>query len=196
MKLKSTLLIALVAFVTFAFTGKATVYKVDKSKSKIAWVGKKVTGQHNGNIGIANGQLTTNGKTITGGTFTIDMNSITVTDITDAKSNGQLVGHLKADDFFGTAKFPTSTLVITKVTPGANGQYNITGDLTIKGIKKPVTFPATVSVNGNTVTAKANITVDRTAYDIKYGSGSFFDNLGDKAIDNEFTLAVDLVAAK
>ncbi|WP_207435597.1 YceI family protein [Sabulibacter ruber] len=196
MKLRNTVLLALVALVTFAFAGKGVNYKVVTNQSKVNWRGTKVTGEHSGAINVAEGTLNSDGKNIYGGTFTIDMNSITCTDITDAKMNGNLVGHLKSDDFFSTAKYPKSTLVITKVTPKGKGQYQFTGDLTIKGIKNQVQFPATVSFAGNQIKAKANITVDRTKYDIKYGSGSFFDNLGDKAISNEFELKVDLVAQK
>ncbi|QHL87311.1 YceI family protein [Nibribacter ruber] len=196
MKLNSTLLVALVAFVTFSFAGKGIDYKVVNGQSNVTWVGKKVTGEHSGAIKISQGKLVSNGKAITGGTFTMDMTSISNTDITDAKYNQQLVGHLRSDDFFSTEKYPTSTLAITKVTGGKNGQYVINGDLTIKGIKKPISFPATITHAGNQIKAKAAIKVDRTAYDIKYGSGSFFDNLGDKAIDNEFTLNVNLVAQK
>ncbi|MFB9863933.1 YceI family protein [Rufibacter immobilis] len=197
MKLRNTVLAALVALVTFAFAGKGVDYKVVNNQSKVTWKGTKVAGEHTGLISIANGKLNSDGKNILGGYFEIDMNSITCTDITDAKYNQQLVGHLKNDDFFGTDKFPKSTLQITKVTPTkTKGQYLVNGDLTIKGIKKPVQFPATVTFAGNQIKAKANIKVDRTKYDIKYGSGSFFDNLGDKAISNEFDLNVDLVAQK
>ncbi|WP_062542529.1 YceI family protein [Rufibacter tibetensis] len=197
MKLRNTVLAALVALVTFAFAGKGVEYKVVKNQSKVAWKGTKVTGEHSGVISIADGKLTSDSKNILGGSFTMDMASIVCTDITDAKMNGNLVGHLKSDDFFGTAKYPTSTLVITKVTPTkTKGQYLVNGDLTIKGIKNPVQFPATITHAGNQIKAKANIKVDRTKYDIKYGSGSFFDNLGDKAISNDFDLTVDLVAQR
>ncbi|WP_210487488.1 YceI family protein [Rufibacter aurantiacus] len=197
MKLRNTVVLALVALVTFAFAGKGVNYKVVTNQSKVNWRGTKVTGEHSGAINVAEGTLNSDGKNIYGGTFTIDMNSITCTDITDAKMNGNLVGHLKSDDFFGTAKHPKATLVITKVTPTkTKGQYLVNGDLTIKGIKNPIQFPATIAHAGNQIKAKANIKVDRTKYDIKYGSGSFFDNLGDKAISNEFELNVDLVAQK
>ncbi|GGK65377.1 YceI family protein [Rufibacter glacialis] len=197
MKVRNTVLAALVALVTFAFAGKGVDYKVVKDQSKVNWRGTKVTGEHAGAINIADGKLTSDGKNILGGTFTIDMSSITVTDITDPKANGDLVGHLKSDDFFGTAKYPTSTLVLTKVTPTkTKGQYLVNGDLTIKGIKKPISFPATITHAGNQIKAKALVKVDRTKYDIKYGSGSFFDNLGDKAINNEFDLNINLVAQK
>jgi polyisoprenoid-binding protein YceI len=194
---KTTLLMSLfVMLVAFAFTTATVDFKIDKQKSKLTWVGKKVTGEHTGNIKISDGKFTTNGKTVTGGSFDIDMNSITCTDLTDAGYNEKLVGHLKADDFFGTDKYPKSTFVISKITNTAKDQYNVKGNLTIKGITKEVEFPATIQVVGNQVKAKAKIVVDRTKYEIKYGSVSFFDGLGDKAISDEFELNVDLVANK
>ncbi|MFN3405932.1 MAG: YceI family protein [Cytophagaceae bacterium] len=187
----------IIAIVALAFSPKnITEYNVDKNKSKVAWVGKKVTGEHSGFIQIADGKLLAEGGTFTGGSFSIDMNSITCTDLKDAGYNGKLVGHLKSEDFFGVEKHKTSNLVITKITSTGKDQYNVKGNLTIKGITKEIEFPATITVNANDVTAKAKIVVDRTLYDIKYGSGSFFDNLGDKAIDNNFELNVDLVAKK
>ncbi|GAA4417551.1 YceI family protein [Nibrella viscosa] len=199
MNFRTILLSASVAVLSLGFTPntpKAVEYKADKQQTKITWLGKKVTGEHNGSISLADGKLTTKGNTITGGIFTIDMTSITNADLTDAGYNQKLVGHLKSDDFFGTEKYPTSTLVLTKVTPTGKNQYKVTGDLTIKGIKKPVEFPATITMDGNQLRGKAKLVVDRTKYDIRYGSGSFFDNLGDKAINNDFELTIDLVAVK
>jgi polyisoprenoid-binding protein YceI len=120
-----------------------------------------------------------------------------MTTIKDADGSAKLEGHLKADDFFGTAKFPTSTFVITKVA-AVGSNLMVTGNLTLKGITKPLSFPATVTVNADgTVSALAGkIIVDRTKYDIKYGSKSFFDTIGDKAIDDNFEIGVKLVAAK
>lgn len=191
MKLKIAsifLLVAVVSLSAFKNPVKPVAYTVDPAKSTITWIGKKVTGSHNGTIALQSGTLNVDGKKVTGGTFTIDMNSIK-----DADGSAKLEGHLKADDFFGTAKYPTSTFVITKVADN-----NVTGNLTIKGITKPVTFPATISVNTDgTVSALAGkITVDRTKYDIRYGSKSFFDSIGDKAIDDNFEIAVKLVAKK
>jgi len=153
---------------------------------------KKVTGSHNGTIALKSGTLNVNGKSVTGGGFIIDMTSIK-----DADGSAKLEGHLKADDFFGADKFPTSNFVITKVA-GSGANVTVTGNLTIKGITKPLTFPATVAVNADgTITATAaKIVVDRTKYDIKYGSKSFFESIGDKAIYDEFELAVKLVAKK
>ena len=117
----------------------------------------------------------------------MNMTSLTTTDLT-GEYQGKLNGHLKADDFFGTDKFPTASLNFKKITPKSNSLYVVTADLTIKGITKPVTFDLTVK--GNTATSTFNI--NRTVYDIKYGSKSFFDSIGDKAIDDEFELKVNL----
>ena len=173
--------------------------KVNSTASKLNWNAKKVTGEHSGNINVSNGNLLIAKNNLVGGTFDIDMNSITCTDLTDQEYNGKFIGHMKSDDFFSTEKFPKATFKITSATPikGAKqGQpnYNVTGDLTIKGITNPVTFPATVKVEGNKATANGTATVDRTKYDIKYGSKSFFESIGDKAINDEFTLNFNVVA--
>lgn len=195
MKLKITSIFALVAIIGLsAFTNgaKPVTYTVDAAKSTITWVGKKVAGSHNGTIALKSGSLIVNGKNVTGGTFVMDM-----TAIKDADGSDKLEGHLKADDFFGSAKYPTSTFVITKVA-GSGANLTVTGNLTIKGITKPLSFPATVTVNADgTVSALAGkILVDRTKYDIRYGSKSFFDSIGDKAIDDNFEIGVKLVAKK
>ncbi|MCB2377745.1 YceI family protein [Hymenobacter sp. BT635] len=180
-------------------TKAATVYKVQPQLSTLGWVGKKVTGQHNGTIQFKSGDVAVNGNKITGGTFVVDMNSLKVTDITDADTNGKLVGHLRADDFFGVEKNPTATFKITKITPikGAAANANnstVTGNLTIKGITKPVTFPAILDVKNGVASAVGTATIDRTQFDIKYGSKSFFESIGDKAIDNDFTLSFNVIA--
>ena len=192
-KVLSTLVVAL-AFVGFAFTTapKTSTFKVDTQKSIILWNGKKVTGEHSGTIKLAGGTLSLSGTKLAQGSFTIDMTTITSTDGAGAR----LEGHLKADDFFGVEKFPTANFVITKVTPAA-GKLTVSGNLTIKGITKALSFPATLAVKGNNLTAVAKgVKVDRTKYDIRYGSKSFFDSIGDKAIDDEFTLDITLVASK
>jgi len=195
MKLKISsifLLVAVVALSAFKNPVKPVAYTVDVAKSSITWVGKKVTGSHNGSIALKSGTLNVDGKKLTGGGFIVDMTSIK-----DADGSEKLEGHLKADDFFGSAKFPASQFVITKVT-GSGSVLTVTGNLTIKGITKPLSFPATFAVNADgSVTATASkIVVDRTKYDIKYGSKSFFESIGDKAIYDEFELAVKLVATK
>lgn len=183
--LKTIALALVIALSTLSVSAQSK--KIDASKSNINWVGKKVTGKHNGTVNFKEGQLIFKGNKLAGGNFTVDMTSLTATDLT-GEYQGKLNGHLKSEDFFGTEKFPTSTLVFKKITAKAKGVYTVAADLTIKGKTSPVSFD--LAVNANSATTKFN--VDRTKYDIKYGSGSFFDNLGDKAISDEFELEVAL----
>ena len=187
--MKNLKTIAIALLVTFGTTiATAQNKKVNIEKSQIKWVGKKVTGQHEGIINFQDAALEFKGSKLSGGSFTVNMASITVTDLQPGKGKEKLEGHLKADDFFGTVKFATASLEFKKVVAKAKGIYTVTADLTIKNITKPVTFDFTVSENSATTSFK----VDRTKYDIKYGSGSFFDNLGDKVISDEFDLTVNL----
>ena len=191
-------LIAAAAIGALAFTtpkASNVNYAIDTKATTAKWLGKKVTGQHEGGISISKGNIVSDGKTVTGGSFEIDMNSITCTDLTDKEWNGKLVGHLKADDFFGTEKFPTSKFEITKATLKSGNDYDVTGKLTIKGITNEVTFPAMIRMDAKTFVTIAKITVDRTKYGIKYGSASFFEGLGDKALSNEFELDINVVAS-
>ncbi|GAB3236263.1 YceI family protein [Hymenobacter seoulensis] len=187
---------------TNAGTSKAasTAYKVQPQLSTLGWVGKKVTGQHNGNVQIQGGDVLVRGNQIVGGTFTVDMNSLKVEDIKEKEYNDKLVGHLRSDDFFSIDKNPTSTFKITSLAPlkgDANGNNaTVTGDLTIKGITKPVSFPAKVGVKNGVASASGTATIDRTKYDIKYGSKSFFESIGDKAIMDEFTMSFNVIAKK
>lgn len=172
--------------------------EVDTSASSLKWLGKKVTGQHDGTVALRSGYFEVAGTELKGGTFEIDMQSIANTDLKDKDANSKLVGHLKSDDFFSVEKNPTATLKITNVKPLAkpvDGKtHEITGDLTVKGKTHPVTFPAMVEVKSDHVKAKGTVTVDRTKYDVKYGSGKFFQNLGDKVINDEFTIDLDVVS--
>lgn len=181
---------------------EANTYKVDATQSNLAWNGKKVTGEHNGTIKLSNGALQVNKNKVVGGTIEIDMNSMVNLDIVDKEYNSKLIGHLKSDDFFSVEKHPRATFKITNVTPikGAKADapnYNVQGNLTIKGITNPVTFPAQIALNGNTITAKSGaVSLDRTKWDIRYGSKSFFANIGDKAIHDDFTVQFNVVAKK
>lgn len=196
MKAKDIFLAAGISILAMAFTTiKTSEYKVDSAQSKVIWVGKKVTGEHTGNITISDGTIVTDGKKVTGGTFNIDMTSITCTDLKDGMDQ-KLVGHLKSDDFFSVEKHPRSTLVIKSATQEGNEKYNIKADLTIKGITNPIEFPAFIKVSKNLIAAKAEIIVDRTKYDIKYRSKNFAENIGDKAIDDNFIMNIDLVAKR
>jgi polyisoprenoid-binding protein YceI len=191
---KSFLLLALAA-VMMSFTG-VTNYKADVAASTIVWTGYKVTGKHTGTVKVKSGDLTMTDGKLTGGSFEIDMTSITCTDL-EGEWAGKLVGHLKSDDFFGTAKFPSSKFVITKAIPqDTKGNYKIEGDLTIKETTKKVKFFAAVSEADGTVNANGKMTVDRSEFNVRYGSGSFFDGLGDKTIYDEFDMQISLVAKK
>lgn len=171
-------------------------YKVDTQNSVVVWTGYKVTGKHTGTVKIKNGTLTTDGGMLTGGSFEIDMNSIVDTDM-EGEYAGKLVGHLKSDDFFGVATYPTATFVITKaIAQDTKGNYKILGNLTLKGTTKEVKFFANFSEANGMVNASGKITIDRSEYNVKYGSGSFFDGLGDKTIYDEFDLQVSLTAKK
>jgi polyisoprenoid-binding protein YceI len=175
----------------FATVASAESLKVDTKASKIAWVGKKVTGQHNGSVDIKKGSVMVEKGLLTGGQFEVDMTSIKVLDL-EGESNGKLAGHLKSDDFFGVEKHPIATFTIKNVKDGV-----VSGDLTIKGITNPLAFPADIKISKGKFTAMAkDVKIDRTLYDVRYGSGKFFDNLGDKVIYDEFILDLSLIAGK
>jgi len=184
MKNLKTIALTLVAVLATAAVSAQTK-NINTTTSTIEWVGKKVTGQHNGTVNFKDGALVFKKNKLAGGTFTVNMTSLTATDLS-GEYQGKLNGHLKADDFFGTDKFPTATLVLKKIGTKSANVYNVTADLTIKGITKPVTFEMTVANN----TATTKFMVDRTKYDIKYNSKSFFESIGDKAIYDDFELAV------
>lgn len=162
---------------------------INLEDSVIVWKGYKVTGSHEGTLKLKSGDFSFEGKRLVGGKFEIDMNTLACTDLTDnMKTN--LEGHLKSKDFFGVDLHPTAAFVITKVVSrGTPGDYKIIGNLTIKGITKEIKFNA--KIDGKE--AKADITIDRTDYDLRYSSGSFFDNLGDKTIYDEFDLNIKIV---
>lgn len=185
-----TTLIAAVFSLT-AWAGTGSTVKVDTEKSQVVWKAKKVGGAHDGHVGIAEGHLVFNGDQLTGGEFVIDMQSITVADIKDEKMNAKLQGHLESDDFFSVATYPKASLVITGAEKTGDKTYMVSGNLTIKGATHPTKFEATIE-HGEKLSANAVIEVDRTLYDVRYGSKKFFDNLGDKFIYDNFTLEVSL----
>lgn len=176
-------------------------YNLDVSKSKIKWIGKKFLGAHWGWVNFKSGSIQFDGTKILSGEFEVDMTSIRNEDLKDKEMNAKLVGHLKSEDFFSVAKFPTAKFVIihsTPLKPDKPGEPNlaITGKMTIKGITQTISFPATIKAEGNKITAKATFEIDRTKFDVRYGSGSFFDNLGDNVIYDNFTLELNLTFYK
>lgn len=195
---KSTFVAMILASSFVSATAMAQSLNIDTTKSAVRWVGKKVSGQHNGTVGLKSGSVELDGGNIKGGEFEIDMAKIVVEDLKDAEYNKKLTDHLKSDDFFGVDKHQTAKFKITSVKPlkTKEATHEITGDLTIKGATHPVAFPALVKVNKDSASAKAKLKVDRTKYGVKYGSGKFFDNLGDKMINDDFEIELDLQAAK
>jgi polyisoprenoid-binding protein YceI len=168
---------------------KTQQFQIVKAQSNIDWVGRKVTGAHNGTIAIKEGQLMLNEGKLTGGQVVIDTTSIKILDVTDPATNAQFAGHLASDDFFSSEKYPEAALVITSVSGN-----HIEGNLTIKGITHPVSFDALIRVDGDVLSANGKLVIDRTKYDMKFRSGNFFQNLGDTLIYNEFELDVTVTA--
>lgn len=176
-------------FLLVAVGIQAKKIDVDTKKSTVKWEGKKVGGAHNGFVSLKDAKLEIKNNAITSGEFVIDMASITNTDIDNEEYNQKLVGHLKSDDFFGVEKYPTAKLVVTKSSDFKSGTAKVSGNLSIKGKTHPIEFE--VKQNGNSYTTV--LIIDRSGYDVRYGSTSFFDNLGDKVIYDDFTLDISLI---
>jgi len=189
---KNFLVLALAVILGFTATATEPLdgekKEVKTDESSVTWKAYKVTGSHIGTVNLKEGALIFDEGKLTGGDFTVDMTTLVNSDL-EGEYKGKLEGHLKSDDFFGVATHQFATLVFTKVDPSGKNSYEVTGDLTIKGITKAVVFD--VSIYGSKATATMKI--DRAQYDVRYGSGSFFDDLGDKTIYDEFDLIVDLV---
>lgn len=160
---------------------------VDLTKSSVEWIGKKVTGQHTGTISLKKATLEFKEEKLVGGVFVLDMESISCTDLGAAMAK-KLVDHLESEDFFYVSKYKEAILKFTKVTNIEGNSFQIVADLTIKGATHPIIFATKVKTNE----AIATLKIDRTLYDVRYGSASFFENIGDKAIDDIFEIKVVL----
>ncbi len=187
MNIIKSIFAAVLIFASVAVTAQKV--EVNTEKSSLEWLGKKVTGEHSGTISLKEAYVVMDGKTLSGGEFVIDMTSIVNTDIEDAEYSAKLEGHLKSEDFFGVEKFPIAKLVIKKSSKFKSNKASVMGELTIKNITHPIEFD--VEKSGDKMIA--TVVVDRSKYDIRYGSGSFFEGLGDKMIYDDFTLKVTLV---
>ena len=185
MRLFKLFFVAFISLTLFAFTTQITK-EVNTESSVVKWTGYKVTGQHEGTVMIKKGSLTFKNNVLVGGKFVIDMSTINTTDL-EGDYKKKLDGHLKDDDFFGVEKHKTASLVFTSLKQNGTN-YIVNADLTIKGITNKVKFKMQVLENS----AIADLKIDRTKYDIKYGSASFFDDLKDRAIYDEFDLNVNL----
>ena len=172
-------------------------YQVDVSKSTIEWIGKKLTGEHSGTLSLKSGEIVMGGHAISSANFEIDMTTISSTDL-KWETAEDLINHLKADDFFGTEKFPTASIVMLSASPLTNdnngNNYSIKATLTMKDIANEITFPAQVNIGDKQVTLTANVIFDRTKWGIKYNSKTIFDDLGDKFIYDDIELKISIVA--
>ncbi len=192
-KLILNLTMAIVAISFVAFTGAIDGKKVSTTDSKVVWKGYKVTGSHAGTIDLKSGELQFEDGVLLGGAFVIDMTSIKVTDL-EGEMAANLAGHLSSPDFFGVENFPEANLTIKQVVSrGTPGDYKVVADLTIKETTKEIKFKTTVKEEMGKTVATADITIDRSDFNVRYGSGSFFENLGDKTIYDEFELSIQLV---
>ncbi len=192
----------------------AATFNVDTAATNLVWKGHKpaVAGSgHEGTIKVKSGALVVKNDEVTSGNVEIDMTTLEVTDLKGDKAQG-LKGHLMSGDFFevyeapakdapkgtlGKPKYPTASLVITKVekstTPGST--HTVSGTITIKDKPNAISFPATISVTKDVLKAKGTLKIDRTKHDVKFGS-TLAGAVGDKFIDDNFTVDVDLTAKK
>ena len=175
----------------------AVSYTVVPAESTIMWKGFKPTGSHNGTISVSNGTMSVADGTIESGNFTIDMASIQVKDIPkEEEAHGKLTGHLTSDDFFAVETYPTSKFVVTGMQI-KDGKAMLSGNLTLKDATNNVTIPVSMSSQGDTMTLKSEtFTIDRSKWNVKYGSKSFFDNLGDSFINDDIELQINVKAKK
>lgn len=191
--MKKILMLIIAMLTTSVFAAKGSV-KIDTEASKLQWNATKVTGAHNGHIKLKEGTLVFRDRDLVGGEFTIDMGTITCDDIDSKEYNKKFVDHLNNDDFFAVNKHKTAKLVIKSSRLGKGGHFDVEGDLTIKGVTKPIMFRANINHVKKGVKADAEIKFNRTHFGIKYGSGSFFKGLGDKMIHDDVVLKVKLAS--
>lgn len=188
MKTTAFILIALMALPA----ANAQTLNLDVQNSTIQWTGRKVAGNHYGNISFESGSLIQRDNSYSGGEFVVDMQSLTVEDIKDARTNAQLAGHLRSDDFFGVDTYPKSRLVIRSAKQTTGNNFEFSGNLTIKDQTHPITFQAERAISGGATRFTGTIIVDRSKFNVRYGSGSFFSNLGDNLIYDNFDLKFDV----
>ena len=175
----------------------AESFKVDTSKSTVIWHGEKIVGsKHTGAIKIKSGSINIEKSKPTKGNFVIDMSTIKNSDVKDPKWKKKLENHLRSPDFFDIKKFKTAKYVIKSVKETGTGKYDLSGDLTIKGKTEPAKINTTATISKGLISAKGVLTFDRTKFDVKYGSGKFFENLGDKLISDMVTLDIQISASR
>ena len=171
--------------------GVATVdniYNIETAQSQITWTGREVsTSSHYGTLDFVSGNFEISNGTIVNGEFIVDMTSINNQDM-EGDSKARLEGHLKSDDFFSVESYPTASISINSSELISDGKWNVSADLSIKGFTHPVNFEMISSEDG----WSANLVFDRSKYDVRFRSGSFFENLGDKLIYDDIELSINL----
>jgi len=167
-------------------------YIIDEEKSIVNWTGRRIASSHSGTVKIKSGEIKIQNNNNLGDSFVvIDMNTIE-----DNDGSEGLEEHLKSDDFFAVNDYQESQILLKKIENISGDNYQVVSDLIIKDITKEVVFPAKIIINNNSLEAKANFEIDRSEFEIKYGSNSFFSDLGDKAIKNEIEFQVSIFAVK
>jgi len=195
-KIILSLALSILTVMSFATKPHVNKVKVNTTNSTVKWTGSKVASAHEGTINVQSGVLDFDHGLLVGGNFVIDMNSIKNTDIESEEYSAKLDGHLKNEDFFNVAEFPTAVLTITNAKKRDGNDYYILADLTIKGKTHPITFSAVVTSKELSFSAIANIKIDRTKWDVTYNSGNFFENLGDYLIKDEIEFDVFLLSVE
>jgi polyisoprenoid-binding protein YceI len=182
-----------------AFKIQSDNYVVNTKLSTLEWTGKKMTGEHTGTILLSSGAIDVQAGEIKGGKFEIDMTTIEDKDLS-GEWKAKLEGHLKSPDFFDSGKFQTSTFIITSVTPisgsAAGFTHNVKGNLTIKDKTNPISFDAVIKYKDNVMSCIGTAVIDRSKFDVRYGSKTFISDIGDKMIYDEFNLKFNVVATK
>lgn len=196
----------LIMFITGGISSQAAIilhtdiYKADLKQCRLLWFAEKVTGKHNGTIEISGGEIANEHGNISGN-FEFDMSAIKDSDIEDEKSRAKLENHLKSPDFFDVAKYPTAKFIITSITPIEGSKpgeetHIAKGNLTIKDKTNEISFPVMMNMGPEQVTVTGSATVDRSKYDVRYGSKTFFNDIGDKMIYDDFILKFTIIAKK
>ena len=188
-------ILSVLTLFTMAIKPHVDNVRVNTENSTVKWKGSKISSSHEGTVNIIKGALNINHGTLVGGQFSIDMQSLATTDMSE-EYNKKLDGHLKNEDFFNVSEFPTASITITNALRGSGKAYKIIANLTIKGITHPISFAADVDVNGKNFLATAKIKIDRTKWGIKYNSGNYFKDLGDKLILDEIEFDIFLLSVK
>lgn len=164
-------------------------YTIDPTASVLRWEGKKVSATHHGNVVFKSGNIYVDGNNITGGEFVTDMASITNED-QQGEWKEKLVDHLKSEDFFHVEKHPEATFQITEVKATDNpAQVQISGNLTIRGISKNITFNAdVVEIDENKVKVNTDFNIERENWGITY------TGMADDLISKEINFKINIVA--